>query len=142
LTQFAAEFRHSVVGGWLALDGDFDSPRRIIAHTHRGRTLVLDPDDGGQAPIPGATYEGFWRFDQLIVRGQGHLLVRDSVQTTEAPEVAPGSTLTMPLAGNTPSASIQVDLGTTVLPNQSFQILLLGADLGGVSELRVTLSAE
>ncbi len=141
-TAVAAEFRHSVVGGWLALDGDFDRPRRILGHAHRGRTLVLDPDDGGETPIPGATYEGFWRFDQLIVRGQGHLLVRDPVQTTEAPEVAPGSTLTIPLAENTPSASIQVDRGMTVLPNQSFQILLLGADLGGVSELRVTLSGR
>jgi len=141
LTVAGADFRHSLAGAWVTIAGDGEAPRRILANAHHGDTLELDPAVPGRQPAPGDEFVGFWRFDDLVVRGQAHLVGVDPIETTRPPQVEAGSTISLGGAEDL-DASIQVDPGTVVLPNRAFRVVLFASDPLGVAELRVALSGR
>ncbi len=124
ITDDQAEFIHDLTGLEIFFDGDRSALWPITGHAHRGRTLNLDTSGQALSASVGDSYEGLYRFDRVIVRGQAKVVTESAVESPTpevesgaswTPEHRPGITITNPLdgqhfvAGTTMTISADVD---------------------------------
>ncbi|MEO7975278.1 MAG: Calx-beta domain-containing protein, partial [Thermoanaerobaculia bacterium] len=92
LTDVEADFRSSLVGVELQVNGDPGLTWPIAAHAHHGQTLTVDVSGHPFTGQAGDVYSGLYRFDRVRVLGAAKVRTRDAVALGEPAAVEAGST--------------------------------------------------
>jgi hypothetical protein len=137
-TDAAADFRHSLAGSRVVFNDDFGAEWVVTGNDHHGQTLDLDTSGLPLTAQVGDGYQGFYRFDHVIVRGGAILVSPDPVLSESPPEVEPGAVLRQGDAD--PGVRVVLAPGSEVLPGRSFSVFVDAVDFSGLASLSLTLS--
>ncbi|HEX6904370.1 MAG TPA: carboxypeptidase regulatory-like domain-containing protein [Thermoanaerobaculia bacterium] len=121
-TDNEADFRHFLGAAEVAFNGDLNTLYPILNHTHHGTSLTLAvPTPPLSASVqPGATYEGVYRFNSVIVRNGAKGIAVDTVITGNTPGsnwtsgYTPTVTISSPAAGTTYGAGTNFSVAVSV----------------------------
>jgi hypothetical protein len=141
-TDNEADFRYSLGAAEVAFNGNYNTLYAVTGHSHHGTVLNLAvPAPPLSATVhAGDTYNGIYRFDRLVVRGGAKALARDHVTSTNAAEVAAGSTWSEAYA---PALQITApNAGATYTSGASIAISADAQDLLGVRDVEFRLNGQ
>ena len=126
----------------MAFNGDYNTLYAVTGHSHHGTVLnlaVANPPLSDTVHA-GDTYNGIYRFDRLVVRGGAKALARDHVVSTNAAEVAAGSTWNEAYA---PTLQITApNAGATYTSGASIAISADAQDLLGVRDVEFRMNGQ